>query len=80
MLSRVESMRSALSEELETQRLLTDVAKIKSDSAWLLDPAAASPLPSPASEASAPADDATPAAQDGAAQRAVPELRIKSPS
>ena len=35
VLSRVEDMRSVFGEELETQRILTNVAKLKSSSRWL---------------------------------------------
>ena len=35
VLSRVEDMRSAFGEELETQRILTNVAKLKASSRWL---------------------------------------------
>jgi dsDNA-specific endonuclease/ATPase MutS2 len=36
ILSRIENMREAASEELETQRILTNVAKLKATSRWLL--------------------------------------------
>ena len=36
MLTRLENMRAAASEELETQRVLTDVSKLKASSSWFL--------------------------------------------
>ena len=47
VLSRVETMKSTADEELETQRVLTNISKIKATSRWLLDsPAESSDIPS----------------------------------
>ena len=47
VLSRVETMKSTADEELETQRVLTNISKIKATSRWLLDsPAESSDVPS----------------------------------
>ena len=46
VLSRVETMKSTADEELETQRVLTNISKIKATSRWLLDsPAESGDIP-----------------------------------
>ena len=63
MLTRLEHMRAAASEELETQRVLTDVSKLKASSSWILGEAA-----NGSSEGSSAADGSPTAGASGPAQ------------
>jgi vacuolar-type H+-ATPase subunit H len=58
ILTRVENMRAAVNEELETQRIQTNVAKLKATSRWLLAEAAHQEVEDPEGEATAALSEA----------------------